>query len=82
MQQSLLIQPFNINPPIPATNAINTVKAKQINVFLSDFSIYSFPFSSTLTSPKNRKSFIAKPHFKNIFIHSAIIYVTDNNAPT
>ncbi|HHQ0261071.1 TPA: hypothetical protein ACSKKT_001253, partial [Listeria monocytogenes] len=57
-QQSLLIQPFNINPPIPTTSAINTVKAKQTNVYLSDFSIYSFPFSSILISPKNRNNFI------------------------
>lgn len=69
MQQSLLIQPFSIRLPIQTTNAIKTVKAKHTTVFMSDFSMYSFPSSSILMSPKNRNIFILKPHFRNNVNH-------------
>lgn len=69
MQQLLLTQPFATNPLTQTTNVTNTIKAKQTNVYLSDFSIYSFPFSSILISPKNRNIFILKPHFRNNVNH-------------
>lgn len=53
MQQLLLTQPFATNPLTQTTNVTNTIKAKQTNVYLSDFSMYSFPSSSILMSPKN-----------------------------
>lgn len=69
MQQLLLTQPFATNPLTQTTNVTNTIKAKQINAYLSVLSIYSFPFSSKLTSPKNRNIFILKPHFRNNVNH-------------
>ncbi len=69
MQQLLLTQPFATNPLTQTTNVTNTIKAKQINAYLSVLSIYSFPSSSILMSPKNRNIFILKPHFRNNVNH-------------
>ncbi len=63
MQQLLLTQPFATNPLTQTTNVTNTIKAKQINAYLSVLSIYSFPFSSKLTSPKKCNIFILNTSF-------------------